>query len=251
MTLLDFSNLAMRFEPFPIGIARPVMAEDTYRYLVESFPPVDLFEDYAYLGKPGQKLTLSEKENPAKFRRFAMGGPRRDFYKWIKSQEFSYYIVDVLKDHDVDLGFRKISRWSRAAKVVRNLSIDYCVRNPALRSRFEFSILRGDGGFLPPHTDAPSKAATIIVSMARPGEWNPTFGGGTSVNRPRHLRFAYNKMNAIADFADMEVVETYPFMPNQAIIFVKTHNSWHAVEPIRAADPTLMRRTLTINIEMY
>jgi hypothetical protein len=49
----------------------------------------------------------------------------------------------------------------------------------------------------------------------------------------------------------MEVVETYPFVPNQAIIFVKTHNSWHSVEPIRAGNAQLLRRSLTINIETY
>ncbi len=251
MIFLDFSNLSMRYDPYPIGVARPVMAEATYGRLLDAFPPIELFDDYAYIGKPGNKLTLSEREDRQKYLGFVKNGPWRDFYEWIKSEEFAYYIVDTLRSHSIDLGYTPVSRWKRARKVLKDFSADYCVRNPVLRSRFEFSILRGDGGHLPPHTDAPSKAVTIVLSMTREGEWNPAFGGGTTVNRPKYVRHAYNKMNALADFDDMEVVETYPFVPNQAIIFVKTHNSWHSVEPIRAGNAQLLRRSLTINIETY
>lgn len=249
--LLDFSHLQMRFDPYPIGVARPAMDDATYQRFVDNFPPVELFDEHAYLGKTGSKLTLSEKDNYEKYRRCVSQEPWRDFYEWIKDPEFPYYIMDVLKQHSVDLGYRKVSGWSRAAKVIKNRSIDYFVRNPVLRARFEFSILRGTGGNLPPHTDAPSKAATIIVSMARAGEWQADWGGGTSVNRPKDIRLNYNKMNATKDFDEMEVVETYPFVPNQAIVFVKTHNSWHCVEPIRAPGADALRRTLTINIETF
>lgn len=34
------------------------------------------------------------------------------------------------------------------------------------------------------------------------------------------------------------------------MIFVKTFNSWHAVEPIKAPRPDMFRRSLTINIEV-
>lgn len=251
MVLLDFSNLKMRYAPFPIGVARPAMDETTYQRMIDAFPPVALFEDYAYLGKVGKKLTLSEKDNFETYQRFVSQEPWRELHEWIKSRDFPYYIMDVLKEASIDLGFKNVSRWTRIKKLLRNRSVDYEVRNPELHSRFEFSILRGDGGNLPPHTDAPSKAVTIIVSMAREGEWHSAWGGGTSVCQPKDERLSYNRMNKPADFSEMDVLETYPFVPNQAIIFVKTHNSWHSVEPIVANDPNVLRRTLTINIEMY
>jgi phytoene dehydrogenase-like protein len=251
MALLDFSNLKMRYAPFPIGVARPVMDEATYRQFIDAFPPVELFDDYAYLGKVGKKLTLSEKDNYATYQRFVAQQPWNGFYRWIKDPAFPYYIMDVLKEASIDLGFKNVSSWARVKKVLRNRSLDYFVRNPVLRSRFEFSILRGDGGNLPPHTDAPSKAVTIIVSMAHEGEWHDAWGGGTTVCQPKDERLNFNKMNKPADFSDMDVIETYPFVPNQAIVFVKTHNSWHGVEPIVANDPSVLRRTLTINIEMF
>jgi hypothetical protein len=251
MPLLDFSHLKMRYAPFPIGIARPVMDQATYQRFLDAFPPIELFEDYAYLGKVGNKLTLSEKENYATYQRFISKEPWCDLHRWIKNDDFPYYIMNMLRGASIDLGFKQVSRWTRIRKMLRSRSVDYEVRNPRLRSRFEFSILRGDGGNLPPHTDAPSKAVTIIVSMARDGEWHDAWGGGTSVYQPRHERLNFNKMNKTADFSDMELIETYPFVPNQAIIFVKTHNSWHAVEPIVANDPNVLRRTLTINIEIF
>ena len=47
----------------------------------------------------------------------------------------------------------------------------------------------------------------------------------------------------------MEIIDSYPFEPNQAVIFVKTYNSWHSVRPMQGAGSKAMRRTLTINIE--
>lgn len=249
---LDFSKLAMRFDPFPIGIAAPALDAALYREMVESFPSADLFEEHRSLGKPGAKLTLSEKSNPDRYHAFVRNTPVwRSFHRQIKSEAFPYAVLDVLRGHRVNLGYERVSWLHRAFKVVRNRSFDYLVRNPRLRTRFEFSILRGDGGHLPPHTDAPSKVATLIVSMARPGEWNPAHGGGTDILEPRDVAHAYNEVNESADFDEMQVVHTYPFEPNQVIVFVKTYDSWHSVAPILAGDPNVLRRTLTINIERF
>ena len=56
-------------------------------------------------------------------------------------------------------------------------------------------------------------------------------------------------MNRLAGFEDMEVLDTYEFTANQAVIFVKTFNSWHSVRPMTGRDSNALRRTLTINIE--
>ena len=59
----------------------------------------------------------------------------------------------------------------------------------------------------------------------------------------------FNRANAYLDFDEVTPVKSFPFGPNQAIVFVKTFNSWHAVWPMQGSDPALLRRTLTINIE--
>jgi hypothetical protein len=247
---LDFSALTLRYRPFPIGIAKPIMSEEQYAQFVDAFPAVDLFDDYAYLGNPGAKLTLSEKENPKRYRAFVLSHPLwREFHHWVKSPQFPYYIIRVLAERHVDLGYRHLTPLQRALKVLTDGGINSFIRNPPLRSRFEFSILRGDGGHLPPHTDAPSKVATIIVSIARDGEWDPSWGGGTDIDEPRDDAHAFNQMNEVTGFETMNVLDTFAFEPNQAIVFVKTYNSWHAVRPITAGDGQTLRRTLTINIE--
>ena len=100
-----------------------------------------------------------------------------------------------------------------------------------------------------PHTDAPTKIVTLIVSMIEEGEWNPEFGAATDVNRPNDNRFCFNQLNELAAFDDMEVLDTYEFGPNQLILFVKTFNSWHSVRPMKGQGSKQLRRTLTINIE--
>ncbi len=89
----------------------------------------------------------------------------------------------------------------------------------------------------------------MIVSMAKPDEWDSGFGGGTDVNQPKEEYLQFNRVNRLADFQDMEVLQTYDYTPNQGVVFVKTFNSWHSVRPMTGAGSDIMRKTLTINIE--
>jgi hypothetical protein len=63
---------------------------------------------------------------------------------------------------------------------------------------------------------------------------------------PRRI---FDLINRHLDFDEVEVVKTFPFNPNQCIVFIKTNNSWHAVWPMTGDDPLRLRKTLTINIE--
>jgi hypothetical protein len=248
---LSFDNLELRYEPFPIGIAKPAMHEGTYKELLSNFPPIDIFEDYAYLGKPGNKFVLSEKENPRVYNDFIKSNAVwRQFHGWIKSDAFVYGVMDMLRDHYIDLDYKYVAPMKRFAGRLKDLTRGkLCGRLPPLKARFEFSALPADGGNLTPHTDAPTKIVTLIVSMVEEGEWKPDFGGGTDVNRPKDKRFCFNQLNKLAAFDDMEVIDTYDFGPNQLVLFVKTFNSWHSVRPMTGTGSKQLRKTLTINIE--
>jgi hypothetical protein len=246
--VFSYDHLRFRYDPFPIGIAKPAIAPDLYRELVAAYPPQELF---AYLPKVGHKYSLSEKYNGEAYTRFIRSNAAwRELHAWIKSDRFIPAVMEVLKALHIDLGHKQLSDAKRALKTAKNL-----VRGrsrplpPRLSTRFEFSMLPADGGYIMPHTDAPSKIVTLIVSMAGEDEWDPTFGGGTDVNRPKAMRLAFNQMNAQADFDDMEVLDTFEFTPNQVVVFVKTFNSWHSVRPMTGTGSPLMRKTLTINIE--
>ena len=247
----SFDQLKFRYDPFPIGVAKPLMAEDVYDELLGNFPDVDLFEDYRAMGKPGHKYTLSEKENRRVYNDFIRSNPVwREFHSWIKSNDFVYGIMDTLREHQIDLGYRYTPAFKRLFKQLKEIRRGrLCARLPYLRARFEFSALSADGGHLVPHTDSVPKVVTIIVSMVREGEWNPDFGGGTDVNRPKDIRTSFNELNKLGRFEDMEVLDTFEYAPNQGVIFIKTFNSWHSVRPMTGTGSDALRRTLTINIE--
>jgi hypothetical protein len=116
-----------------------------------------------------------------------------------------------------------------------------------LKTRWEFSLLPADGGCLRPHTDIPSKLLTVVLSMRPIGDetWLPEWGGGTDVLRPIGDTPPDDYK---ADLSAFEVVHTYPYVPNQAVVFVKSKDSWHSVGPI-AGPAAALRRTVTINVE--
>ena len=249
--LFTYDHLQFMYEPFPIGLAKPIMEPAAYKELVAHFPPIEMFENYDAMGKPGEKYTLSEKENYRAYKAFIDSVPVwRDFYRWIKSDDFVFGIMDMLRSHDIDLGHDVISPQRRLWKMlkgsVRGRSTYELGR---LRARFEFSALPVDGGHVIPHTDTPTKIVTLVVSMLREGEWQSNFGGGTDVNRPKTDQLRYNHMNRLAGFEDMEVLHTFDYAPNQAVIFVKTYNSWHSVRPMTGSGHGDLRKTLTIVIE--
>jgi hypothetical protein len=251
----SYDHLQLRYEPFPIGLAKPLMDEPTYQSMVDAYPPLELFQ---YIPKIGNKYCLSQKFHADKYHDFIRQHPVwRDFHAWIKSDAFASEVMQTLKERSVDLGFGKqVSASDRALKRLKNvLRGRPWQRAPWLTARFEFSMLPAAGGYVIPHTDERNKIVTIVVSMMREGEWDPAFGGGTDVNRPKDIRRNFNWMNDKAEFDDMEVIDTFDFTPNQAVIFVKTFNSWHSVRPMSGPKTgngsAAMRKTLTINIEAH
>jgi hypothetical protein len=61
--MFSYDHVTFRYDPFPIGLAKPIMAPGLYEQLVGNFPPLEIFESFEELGKKGRKYTLSEKEN--------------------------------------------------------------------------------------------------------------------------------------------------------------------------------------------
>jgi len=239
---LNLDSLQMRYEPFPIGLAQPILDRQTYDEMVASFPPQDLF---LHMPKLGDKFTLSEKFNSKNYHAYVRSNPAwREFHRYVKSDAFIPGVLGALRAHHVDLGIEPAP-----AGISGRLISLFSRRAVPLSTRFEFSMLPAMGGNIRPHTDNANKIVTLVISMVGPGEWDSKLGGGTEVLRPKDVRHAYNQINESADFSEFDTICTYEFLPNQAVVFVKTFNSWHAVRPMTGSDPARMRRTLTINIE--
>ena len=249
----SLDNVDFDYRPYPIGLATPVMKPAAYREFVAAFPPMDLFIGYGETGAPGVKFTLSEKENPENYTSFVRAHPLwREFRRWVKSDDFIFYVLGALRDHHIDVGYDKYKkRQPYIRRTLRELSHGRLnLSTPGLTTRFEFSALPADGGFLPPHTDAPSKIITLVFSMAGEDEdWDPAWGGELDVNVPKDERLSYNYHNKLADFADMDVAKSFAYRPNQCVVFVKTHDSWHSIRPMAGHGVSALRKTMTIVIE--
>jgi len=248
--MLNFENVRMRYEPYPLAVIKPAIDPAFYGELVANFPDISLFD---VLEKYPYKLSLSEKFAPANYARFLRENePWGRFHAWVKSDAFIQTIVNSLKANHVDLALdeafedlpTKLKRHGRSW-------LHGHLPRPAmkLRSRFEFSVLKADGGEVAPHTDTPRKVITLVISMIGEGEWPVEIGGGLNVNRAADPSYAYNWKNRVVPWESIEVVETIPFVPNQCIIFVKTFNSLHSVRRMTETGSDLLRKTITIVIE--
>ncbi len=248
--MLHFSATHVRYDPYPLLVLRPALQPDLYNELADAYPDTALFGTHP---KYEYKLTLSEKFQAENYGRFIQEcEPWKRFHAWLKSDEFIRATVEFLKANKIDLDvdecfepvWQRLGRVLGAAKHGRLPSVA-----PRLRSRFEFSVLKADGGEVAPHTDTPKKIITLVLSMARDGEWNPEFGGGLDVNRPRDTQYAFNWTNRVVPWSAVDILETIPFVPNQCTVFVKTFNSLHSVRKMQVKGSTALRKTVTIVIE--
>jgi hypothetical protein len=245
MVKFNYDNAVFDYEPYPICYIPQAMADIDYETLRKSYPPLQFFEHKAVLGN---KYSLSEVNNRDAYYNFLKQNPEwQKLYDKIKSKEFIEEILAFLKKHNIDLGindFGYVISGQKFGKLRRKFSR----HKTFIKSRFEFSIMQGNGGHIKPHTDAPNKIITLVFSFIADGEWNEAWGGGTDVLLPKDRSKVYNHVNKQGEFADMEHIKAFPFNPNQLILFIKTYNSWHSVSPMKGPESAL-RKTLTINIE--
>ncbi len=224
---LSFDRLRFRRDPYAIGVASQVLDPSIYQALCGKFPAVELCKAFGN-GIDNRKWSLSEVNNPENYHAFIAASPLwTAFHAYIKSPAFIEQMRVVLLSH----------------------GLDPIPKGPAYRSRFEYSLLPADGGALRPHTDIPSKLVTLVVSMLPEAkDWDPAWGGGTDVLKPKAGRQIVLQ-DYKAGFDEFDVVETFPYVSNQCVVFVKTDDSWHSVGPLTGTGSDALRRTLTINIE--
>jgi hypothetical protein len=242
--LLNLGRARFRYEPYPIGVISDIFDPALNARLVDTFPPIDLFR---FMQQHGDKWSLSEVNNPDLYHRFLHSSDEwHRLYKEVKSKGFIDQVLGALAQSKIELGLNA----SRTGGILRRLRDGLSGRKSSheLRARFEFSMMSAAGGNILPHTDSPQKHVTLVVSMVKPGEWDPSWGGGTDLMRPLDPSENFNHLNRYLNFDQVETLETMPYEPNQCVIFIKTFNSLHAVKPMTGPHE-VMRRTLTVNIE--
>ncbi|MBC8031795.1 MAG: hypothetical protein H7Z16_17055 [Pyrinomonadaceae bacterium] len=226
MRIFNWENVSVRHEPFTVFYIRDLLWPPFYRELAETFP---LLSDFRHRETLGNKYLLTEAEGERYYDFVNAYPPWRRFHAEIKSIDFKEQVLSFLRSNTTE-GLRD----SDSAG--------------GFTSQFEFSVLPTNGGSQRPHTDSPRKVVTLVLSLMKEGEWNPDWGGGTSICTPKDNALRSNYSNQYLDFADVEVIDTFPFMPNAGVMFVKTDVSWHCVTPITLPDQTLIRKTVAISL---
>jgi len=246
--MLSFEHISFDYEPYPIGIARPALDSVAYADMVANFPDFTAMDERARLGL---KFDLSERRNRRLYDDFVNTHPVwRELRTYVQKGPFIDDTLATLQSHRLDLGIRNASFLDRIQLGLKNLIKRRPLPAiPTLTARFDFSAMPVTGGHIRPHTDTPEKIVTMVVPILEDGEWDPSYGGGTSVVLPKDRTALFNQVNSYLDFDEVEELRTYAFEPNQALVFIKTFNSWHAVWPMTGNDPNKLRRSLTINIE--
>jgi len=246
--MIEFNLQHARFdyEPYPVCYIPDFLKPELYAALTAAYPARELFH---YSTNIGGKYSLSEISERANYHRFLEDTPVwREFFAHVKSREFVALVAQFLKEHHIDLRLDDFA-YVQSMRYRRRDPWRRMFNTQVIRSRFEFSAMSAAGGGILPHTDAPTKLVTLVVSMIRDGEWNEAqWGGGTSMVMPKDRSRIYNHHNKYMQFPEVDVVRTFPFQPNQCVLFIKTYNSWHSVQPMTGPESAL-RKTLTINIE--
>jgi len=252
---MSLNNGQFIYDPYPVGLSQGVIEQNTYSELVNNFPNKSLFLSR---GHYGNKLSLSETDNGDTFFKFIKETPvYRRFYDETKKPDFIKNVITYLNNHHIDLSTRyrkymdlnKFHTLYPIRKTYLNL-LNKLGTSHHLNTKFEFSMLPLDGGHILPHTDSPQKIITLVLSIVDENEiFDDQTGGGTCVMRPKDITKNYNELNKWSKFEDNEIIHTFPFNPNQCVIFVKTFNSLHAVEPMKLSGSNRYRKSITINIE--
>lgn len=260
IAMFNYKSSKFEYLPFPRGVIDNVIAEQTYSLLVKEFPPINLF-----LFKPslGNKYSLSSMNNPDAYFKFIRENKAwNTFYNYATSEKFIDEIFDLLKNNNIDLSAfnQKKQNLSFQQKIIFQINhlLGYVsekflksrirMGKRPIRARFEFQIHPADGGYITPHTDSPRKLITIVLTMHSGAEWDISWGGGTEVQVPIDEKNNFNHINYSLPFDKLNTIQVYDFNSNQALIFLKTFNSWHCVKPINGPQGAF-RRSIVINLE--
>ena len=225
---LLFDNATFLYEPYPIGLAKPIF-RDKYEDFVQSFPSDDYLRNFPFRTKTGgyNKYALNETTWTKAYHEFLESNQLwYGFYLSIKQASFPEFMFSFLKAHKIFVpgSDDPAAKWS---------------------TRFEFAGMPANGGMIAPHNDISSKVVTLIFSMEL-GYWNQAWGGGTDVLiplpgvKPESYKTPLDQFKQVASF---------PYTPNQCVIFVRSEDSWHSVGPMTGPADAPMRRTITLNIE--
>ena len=220
--LYKIANAPICFFPFPHIYVQDVFPHDYYMALREHLPPVSAYRDLKSInrvgaGYPESRLVMVVTNENVQ----ALEQPFRAFWdelaRWLLRGFGQAMLEKFGKSLDQRFGDSRSKNYYDEALIVQ----DYTTYS------------------LGPHTDSPSKVISFLFYLPPDDSLAHL---GTSIYVPKDGNFTC-KGGPHHSFDRFDRIMTMPYVPNSLFAFVKTHNSFHGVEPIRE---TGIRRDLLL-----
>jgi len=226
--LYRIANVPIRPFPFPHILVHDVFPEHFYKELLERIPPKEAFTTLKALGRVGSAYSDTRfvlKLVPDKLS--AVAEPFRTFWdgvaSWLLGGAFGSMVVPKFGEF-----------------------LEQRLGNLAEQSFYDEALLVQDytNYALGPHTDAPSKVLSFLFYLPS-DDSRPHLG--TSLYLPKDPNFLCPG-GPHYSFDRFRRVYTMPYVPNTLFAFLKTHNSFHGVEPV--TDPNVRRDLLLYDVRL-
>ncbi len=217
--LYSIGNAHIREFPFPHFLAEEVFPKDFYIELLKNLPAREIYKPITESGR----IIIGEVNRQTR-------------------PSDNRLLIDLKKESIVNFPAAIQPFWTDVIAFLNSGELlNYLLQKfePSLRERFphldkvgfrpDTQLIRDSSGYeISPHTDQPRKIAVLLfyfpskpdnvhlgTSIYMPKDYNFTCEGG-----PHHDRELFDQ------------IFTAPYMPNSALGFFKTNNSFHGVEPV-------------------
>ncbi len=259
--MICLDNFVYTYKPFPVGVAQPFIEPALYRSLAASYPEPERFARFRE-DSTGRysKFSLSARNNGRQLAEFLdQHADWRRLYEYLYSADFIDAVLDHLEQRNLQVvkrrsrglarQFNRLAPKLSGGRLPRVERLLYAAPRKlgGVSSKVEFSAIPARDGGLMPHTDSEGKLVTLVIAFPEEGEWREEFGGGTSIVEPKDESVYFNRFNRTLPFDQVDVKRVVEHHANQAMLFIKTFNSWHAVMPT-TGPASQWRKTLTVNI---
>lgn len=236
-------------KPFFCFSASNYLPEKLYLELSQSFPKDDYFiNETSYL-----KKSFSSRVQPEIYKQFIENSECwRTFLETFSS---SSVIHDIKKTCFIPMynsrGLFPLKKWKQKSESNTEKSDTLLSKirqrfTQNIEVQFEFSILL-NGSYIPPHTDSRKKIISLLLYFPEKN-WKSEYNGDILFYRCTNPELEDNWSNISKKDTDgLEEFYRTHYEHNVLCGFVKSQNSWHAVEKLDIPEG-ISRRALCINI---
>jgi len=221
--IYSISNAANRLYPFPHFFCSDVFPESFYATLLENLPGQDCFTNNLEKGA----VIVGDKDSLTAYNsRSAIHLNSDEIFQIEKSkQPFWTGLKDVLSSSDFTITFfSKFQAYLKARFPGDSDSTEIYPKIDLIWDSQHYD--------LGPHTDSPEKVAVLLIYLPNSDQ---TSHLGTSIYVPKEPDFVCDG-GVHHDRETFDLVFTAPFLPNSALAFFKTNNSFHGVEPVEGSN---------------